>query len=143
MTARRRPLSIRQLAVLILLTVLLPACGSTLYYTGEGLAALGNRFADTGELYNDLYQAKQITPEQYGVWAAFATTFKAVYPRATALWKRAKAQYDQELARKTADPSILREAKQDLGQAESLLRSLALGLSRFTRDLVGQIKKGD
>lgn len=83
----------------LVLMVALAGCGSyleNLAKTGDQLAIAGDLFADTGKMYDSLYQSGAIGEDVYGPWREFATNFKKAYPAAVATWKSLKAHPDAD-----------------------------------------------
>lgn len=85
----------RQILILALLVATGCASGrQAIVVSGESLDQLGKTFVATGKQWNDLYDAKLVTADQYREWATFATWFKVAYPETVKMWKTARASHD-------------------------------------------------
>jgi hypothetical protein len=82
-----RKLQVSALALLLLLT----ACSVNQWLvSGKVLDEVGQQFLATGKMYDTLLANKQVTVEEYRVWATFANRFKAVYPSVVVTWNTAQ-----------------------------------------------------
>lgn len=77
---------------------------------------------EVAKLYDTMLDAKQITPEQYRTWGAFAKTFQRDYPVAVVAWKTARA---------TNDPAGLQAIEARMGPMLHELSAMAQAL--YTR----------
>lgn len=97
----------QQLAILFIIAFMLSGYGCSnakpFVVSGETLDAVGKQFISVANLYNTLLDTKQVSPETYKKWAAFAVHFKVAYPVAVSTWKNARAANDQGLEKKNAE----------------------------------------
>jgi len=115
----------------LVLMVVLAGCSSyleNLARTGDQLAVAGDLFAETGKMYDNLYQSGAITEAEYAPWREFATNFKKVYPAAVATWKSLKAHPDVDSG--------------DMNEILSLISDLSTRLFGFYREVYAKTQGG-
>lgn len=120
----------RSRALILVCLLLSTACASTtptqaLLVSGDALDLVGTQFVQVGTLYNQLLDAKLVTPAQYQAWATFATRFKSAYPTAVTAWKTARAAL--AIPNLTTDTKATIQASQD--QAAALVKALTSELA--------------
>ena len=94
-----------------------------LLISGTTLQAGSEQFVQVGNMANSMLNSKQITPEQYRPWAAFAKHFKEAYPLAVDSWVAVNKSGD--VATQT--------------KLEVVIRDMLAGLSKFSQFFVSYL----